>query len=223
MQINVLSYNFHRHFANFEQRKPALDKLLNAYEFDILCAQEFIPSNWKQSLFSKLTNFGIVDTFMNPIFYNKSKFTKVEHIQLKHNKFVALKLQSEKSQFVVCNLHLNYGYYKLNESTRIKQLTGYLNELSKFNSEGFPCIITGDFNCLPTASTLELLHDYKNTYMPGSLKESTLNDYSEIDNGEIIDHTFVKDFDVLSYKIVSELYNDIIPSDHYPIYSCLNL
>lgn len=222
MNLNILSYNFHRHYANFNERKFALNKLLNTYDFDILCAQEYIASN--NRIFEKLqSDFDYIATYMNPIFYKKDKFTLIDYTTGKHNKFVAVKLRHENQIICVCNLHLNYGYYKINESRRIKQLTEYLNILKEFNKENYPTIITGDFNCLPIASTLKLINDYENTYRSGSLKECSYNDYSDYDNGEIIDHTFVKGFDILGYKIVTDKFDGMIPSDHYPIYSNLKL
>ncbi|HRW21283.1 MAG TPA: hypothetical protein P5509_04865 [Bacteroidales bacterium] len=215
MDIKVLSYNFHRRYY-FDIRESLLNDLLNKYEFDILFAQEYLKSN----SFDKLNeNYEKTETYMNPIFYRKDKFELLSFFAAEHNKFVCAKLKhADGQEFYVCNLHLNYGYYKIKETRRIKQLDGYLAMLNTY--EELPTIISGDFNCLPTDETLNLLSDYTNTYISGnSLKEYTNNEYSTVCNNEIIDHTFVKGFDVIDYNIISDDYDGQLPSDHNPVYS----
>lgn len=215
MDIKVLSYNFNRRYY-FDIREPLLNDLLNKYEFDILFAQEYLKSN----SFDKLNeNYEKTETYMNPIFYRKDKFKLLSFFAAEHNKFVCTKLKHVDGQeFYACNLHLNYGYYKIKETKRIKQLGGYLAILNAYKE--LPTIISGDFNCLPTAETLNLLSDYTNTYISGnSLKEYTNNEYSTECNNEIIDHTFVKGFDVIDYNIISDDYDGQLPSDHNPVYS----
>jgi len=219
MHIKILSYNLNRRWSSYDQREPLINDLLNRYEFDIFCPQEYLRS----MKFDKLEkNFERVETYMNPIFYNKDRFTYVSHFAAEHNKFVCVKLREGSQEFYVCNLHLNYGYYMIKETGRIKQLGSYLEMIKDL--EDLPIVLTGDFNCVQTAETLNLMESFTNTYIAGkSLKEYTNNNYSTVCNDEIIDHTFVKGFKVIDYSIICDDYQGALPSDHNPVYSYIKL
>ncbi len=129
-------------------------------------------------------------------------------------------------KFFYMNTHLDYvtkdGENGANE-TKAKSIILLKNKIRELNPQGYPAVLTGDFNTESTDAIFNTLkQDMKDarTSAPRTDHGGTVNDWGT--KNSIIDHIFYSDFKALEYKVVRERYEGVkYISDHYPIYTVL--
>ncbi len=218
----------------WEKRLPAIVKLIELYDFDVLGMQEALQSQL-QDLASHLNHYSYfgkpgasVSGAYTPVFYKKSKFSVLDsgffwfsetdsisglgwdakHIRICNwGKFKNLETDSV---FWVFNMHLdNKGRVAQYKSAEL--LLKKMNEVAA----GEPVIAMGDFNFTPTHSGYKLITDsgFFDVYQAAETwlhKRGTLNLFNlSYGKNYRVDHIFVnKYFQVLYYTAVIDTYFD---------------
>lgn len=132
---------------------------------------------------------------------------------------VQLQDAQNKQPIAVINTHLdNQGETARQESAKL-----LLAEVAKINPQ-YPLLLTGDFNSKANSKTYAILSSAlsdaeKASIAPPLGGNKTFNGFgknTEPDNK--IDFIFTnKKFRVLSYRVDTTTYNNLFPSDHYPV------
>lgn len=98
-------------------------------------------------------------------------------------------------------------------------------------AEGYPVVLTGDFNSIPTSDVVTyVLSDENPRHLLSSRdiaevkkdRKGTFHDFGRIaaDDQEYIDYIFVsKDVKVLNYEVVEDKLDGVFLSDHNPIFA----
>ena len=138
--------------------------------------------------------------------------------------------KTSHKHFFCFNTHFAHD----SDSARIMSSKILLKEVSKI-AEGFPFIITGDFNMPPTStgySVLTGLYEsvplFKDTYIISEKRPSgplyTFNGFSDNTKTGRIDYIFVRSgMKVLDYKTIIKKDNGIYISDHWPVEAVISL
>ena len=122
------------------------------------------------------------------------------------------------NKFYYVNTHLDH---KGTEARRLG-LKLIVDRIAEINPEGYPMVLTGDFNMNPDNPALSDL-DKKMTstkkIAQKSDKKGTFNGWGKSKPGNEIDYIYVSGFNgVKEYKVVDKRYADApFISDHYPI------
>lgn len=133
---------------------------------------------------------------------------------------IAKLLDAQSKQFLhVFNIHLdNEG-----ETARQEGAKMLLSEIAKIDAAS-PILVTGDFNVTAASPTYEIITQAladaeKISITPAVGGEKTFNGFGEnTEPNNKIDFIFVpKSTQVLSHKVDTTIYNNIYPSDHYPV------
>ena len=249
-ELTVVSYNI-RYFNNnadfgkrhWYVRAPLVLRKVEALAPDVLCLQEVHPPQYaflKKHLVGYDSVIGYreergVHSEACPIFYNAARFTLLDsgtfwlsdtpEVQSKFedswhyriSTFVRLQ-DKDGSVFTVYNVHPDYRI----EEVRIRQLLVLADRVRK--TEG-NVIVTGDFNAVKGEKSLEpfeeMLRDSKD--FRGDVFGATFNGFGEKPE-EWIDFIYLpKDCTLVDTGIDKTLYDDVYPSDHYPIYAKVRL
>ncbi|MGN0468035.1 MAG: endonuclease/exonuclease/phosphatase family protein [Acutalibacteraceae bacterium] len=136
--------------------------------------------------------------------------------------YVILKEKESEKQFVVFNTHLDH----VSDEARIKGIGVILEKIDQFGS--LPSMIMGDFNAEEDSETyksvtenfLDVKYQTKNT-----MTSCTYQNYGQELNRNCIDYLVIskKGFTVNSYKVVTDTYDGVYPSDHFPLSVSLTL
>ncbi len=124
-----------------------------------------------------------------------------------------------KLPITVINTHLdNEG-----ETARQQSAKLLLAEVGKINPQ-FPVLVTGDFNTKANSKTYAILSSAlsdaeKTSIAPPLGGNKTFNGFGEnTEPDNKIDFIFTnKKLKVLSYRVDTTIYNNLFPSDHYPV------
>lgn len=224
---------------------------------DIIGLQEVLK-NQSEVLDSVLTAYssvgvgradGIKEGEMNPVFYRKDKYDMVRNLTywLSETPEVPgslgwgasvprivtwMELVDKKSHehFFFFNTH----FANDSDSARIMSSTILLSNVEKI-TEGFPFIITGDFNMLPTSAGYKILTGpaesiplLKDAY---SISEKqpfgpsfTYNGFSDKTGTDRIDYIFVRNgMKVLDHKTVVKKVKNVFISDHWPVEATIQI
>jgi endonuclease/exonuclease/phosphatase family metal-dependent hydrolase len=222
---------------------------------DILGMQEVL---WRQYevLDSVLTDYSSVGVGrndgarageMNPVFFRKERFDMVRTITFwlsdtpdvpgskgwgaslpRIVTWMELVDKNSHEHFFFFNTHFAHD----SDSARIMSSKVLLNEVKKI-AEGFPFIITGDFNMLRTSSSYAILTGptesvplLKDSYVISQKKPQgptyTFNGFSDKPGTGRIDYIFVRDgMKVLDHSTVIKKEKGIFISDHWPVKSTI--
>lgn len=121
--------------------------------------------------------------------------------------------------YIVINTHLDH----ILEETRIEQIKVLISEIKKLNEENLPLILMGDFNDSPNGRVREIILeqlDLKDPWIEAGLAEETTHHAFSGDKatGDRIDWILIpKSFAIEEIKLEKKSFNDIFPSDHYPL------
>ena len=124
--------------------------------------------------------------------------------------------------FYFVNTHLDHQGVE----ARKNGLKLIVDRLDDINPKGYPMVLTGDFNILPTAPELKEL----DACMKSTRKVAAKTDYHRTYNGwgkektdKVIDYIYYSGFaSCLEYQTVTKKYSDRnYISDHYPIFARL--
>lgn len=136
--------------------------------------------------------------------------------------YARLKENATGKEFVVFNTHLDH----ISDEARIKGIQVVLDKIKEFDS--IPAILIGDLNAEEDSATyksaIENFDDVK--YMTEETMTSCTyqNWGTELDR-ECIDYIMVSkdDFEVNSYKVITDTHNGTYSSDHFPLTATLIL
>lgn len=194
-------------------------------------------------------NDGAREGELNPIFFRKDKFDMVRNITfwLSDSPEVAgsmgwgaslprivtwMELVDKKSHkhFFFFNTHFAHD----SDSARLMSSKILLREVNKI-AEGFPFIISGDFNMPPTSTGYSILTGpdesvplLKDSYVITETKPVgpvyTFNGFSDKAKTARIDYIFVRNgMKVLDYKVVIKKEQGIYISDHWPVEALVSI
>ena len=186
---------------------------------------------------------------MNPVFFRKEKFDMVRNItfwlsdspdvagsggwgdsQPRIVTWMELVNKNSHKHFFFFNTHFAHD----SDSARLMSSKILLKEVNKI-AEGFPFIISGDFNMPPTSTGYSILTGpnesvplLKDSYVITEKRPSgpvyTFNGFSDKAQAARIDYIFVRNgMKVLDYKTVIKKENGIFISDHWPVEAVVSL
>ncbi len=180
---------------------------------------------------------------MNPVFYKKDKFDMVRTItfwlsdtpDVPGSKGWGASLPRIVTwmELVRKNTHEHFFYFNTHfahdsDSARIMSSKILLAEVEKI-SEGFPFIVTGDFNMIPGSQGYSILTGtdesiplFKDAYFISEKKpygpSYTFNGFSDKPGSGRIDYVFVKNgLKVSEHNIFIRKEGDVYISDHWPV------
>lgn len=127
-------------------------------------------------------------------------------------------------RFYFVNTHLDH----VGVTARREGLALIYNNIQKMNPEGFPMVLTGDFNVFPDDECLKDISTLMKSARFNSVEADTIGSFSGfgqfgMDNLEKIDYIYFSGFaSSRRFKVVTTSYaGKPYISDHYPIYSDL--
>ncbi len=251
MKIKIISFNIRcvddENGNSIRERAPRLAKILDFYDADVIGFQEFTPP-WtdyidkyfceKYQFFNKYRiDTGWVESA--PILWKKDKFNCLKRGYFwfsdtpekmsggwdteGHNRICLYALLQDKQNgqiFVFMNTHLGFG-----EENQIKSVRLIRQYMEKFSD--YPAFITGDFNMTPdSAPYREMVKAFTDVNeLTVKDRRSTYHGY-ELENNfnEHIDYCFTDNkIRPITFKIIDELIEGKFPSDHYGIYTELEI
>jgi len=130
--------------------------------------------------------------------------------------YVILKEKSTEKEFVVFNTHLDHE----SDEARIKGIQVVLEKILEFG--GLPAVLMGDLNAEESTETYQsAMGDFLDTkyQTENTMTSCTFQAWgTELDN-EGIDYILVskEGFSVDSYKVVTDTYDGVYVSDHFPL------
>ena len=132
-----------------------------------------------------------------------------------------LKHKKSGKKFYFVNTHLDHVGWE----ARKKGLKLIVDRIDSINPEGYPMVLTGDFNMTPDRPEMEEL----NTLMQDTREIAPVTDHYATFHGwgkvdkDIIDYIYVKGWSkCISYETIRKAYADRkFISDHYPIKAVL--
>lgn len=249
MSFNIRYANEHDGKHAWKYRKERVANLIKFYEVDLLGMQEALYGQI-QYLDEQLEEFdwygvgrddGELSGELSPIFYRRSAFELLDkgtfwlsETPEKPSKgwdaaivrivsWVKLKNKQNNREFYYFNTHFDHkGEKAREESARL--ILKKINQIA----EGYPVILTGDFNAGPESQPYEVL-----TSSQGGLQDameiSQLPHYGPLQSfsgfevtpelpGDRIDYVFVsEEVKVLKHGILTEAREGAYPSDHLPV------
>jgi endonuclease/exonuclease/phosphatase family metal-dependent hydrolase len=251
MTLNVRYDNPRDSINAWPKRIPLLVRFISEEKPDLMGLQEVL---WHQYevLDSALSEFSSVGVGrddgarggeLSPVFFRKERFDLVRTItfwlsetpELAGSKgwgaslprivtWVELADKISHEHFYFFNTHFAHD----SDSARIMSSRLLLKEIEKV-AEGFPFIVTGDFNLLPYSTTYSMLTGpaesipvLQDTYFVSQKKPSgptyTLNGFSDRPGTGRVDYIFVKNgLKVLDQSTLVVRDKDLFISDHWPV------
>lgn len=136
--------------------------------------------------------------------------------------YVILEDIETAKQFVIFNTHLDH----ISDEARINGIGVVLDKIKEFGS--LPSLIMGDFNCEEGSETynavtenfLDAKYQTENT-----MTSCTYQNFGKALDRNCIDYFMIskEGFTVNSYKVLTDTYDGVYPSDHFPIVTNLTL
>ncbi len=130
-----------------------------------------------------------------------------------------LKDLNSSKEFYYLNTHFDH----IGEVARTESSKLIINQIGKYTT-GYPVILSGDFNYTSSSEgykiiTKKLFDSKSNSKMESVGDNISFNGFGkDIQPDNKIDFIFVNDkVEVLNHKIDTTTYNDLYPSDHYPV------
>ena len=136
--------------------------------------------------------------------------------------YAILKDNLTEKEFVVFNTHLDH----VSDEARIKGIQVVLDKIKDFGS--IPAILMGDLNAEEDSET------YKNATVnfddvkyktDNTMTSCTYHNWGEALDRNCIDYIMISkgDFNVKSYEVITDTYDGIYTSDHFPLTATLTL
>ena len=251
MSIKAISFNIRccddDNGNSINERAPRLKKILDKYDADVIGFQEFTPpweehieknfANEYEIFYIYRTNTGHIETA--PILWKKDKFNCIKkgYFWLSdtpevmsggwdtygHNRIVFYALLENKTdgkKFAFFNTHFGFG--EENQVKSVKLIQEYMDKYSDY-----PTFITGDFNMIAqTKAYAEMVKKYSDVNEL-TVKDRRTTFHAYYTRGELnahIDFCFINDkVSPIEYKIIDDLIDGKFPSDHYGIFTELNI
>ena len=132
--------------------------------------------------------------------------------------YVILEDLASNKQFVVFNTHLDH----VSDEARIKGIGVVLDKISQFG--GLPSMIMGDFNAEEGSTTYNnVTEDFFDAkyQLDNPMISCTYQNFGKELDSECIDYFMISKtgIEVLDYKVVTDTYDGVYPSDHFPIFA----
>lgn len=249
--IKVMSFNLK--VRGFEERLPYIRELLNKYPFDILCVQELENKQVEKfkAILPGYQMIGeprgsIFSNELCAIFFNTKRFNLMDYETV----WLSNKPNKKKSRFFlsvfprictyvklmdiynneavnVYNTHLDVNF----EFIRSKQARKLKEEIKKHSIVRDLVldninILCGDFNSFLGTDPLRILTNSK-VHLRPVIQEDNIYSRHEmlgVAEGKAIDHIFISNrLDIKSWKLLTDQIDGNWPSDHFPLYTELNL
>ena len=238
---------------NWKFRKDNVCKMITYYQPDLLGMQE-VCHNQMEDLKQGLPHYTALGVGRDdgkeageycPIFFNSQRFTLLEYGNFalseqpetfgvrgwdaSYNRITTWAILKEKSngeKFVFFNTHLdNDGRQARSESVRL-----ILDKVKEI-AQDMPVLITGDFNCTPGGSPLQMLE--KKGMLNASASAAitygpsvSFHGFGQLPREKqvLLDYVFVTDgAKVDRYRVIEDTPDDGFLSDHYPVLVGLTL
>lgn len=247
MKIKVISFNIRSmddpNGHSIAERAPRLKKVLEPYDADVIGMQEYVPL-WeehiarefgdKYEIFNKYrTQTGWIESA--PILWKKDKLECIKKgyfwlsdtpevesrgwDTLPHNRictFAILRDRNSGEEFCFMNTHFGFGDECQVKSSAL--IAKYARELSEL-----PTFVTGDFNMTANSKGYEEItrHLADVNMLTARDMRSTYHGYDlSVERDSHIDYCFVNDkVTAISQRIIDEVVGGKFPSDHFGIYS----
>jgi endonuclease/exonuclease/phosphatase family metal-dependent hydrolase len=251
MTMNIRYDNPDDSINAWPNRLPVFSRFVSEEKPDILGLQEVL---WHQYLAmdSVLQEYASVGVGredgarggeMNPVFFRKARFDLVRTLtfwlsgtpEVPGSKgwgaslprivtWLELADKTNHAHFYFFNTHFAHD----SDSARIMSSRILLKEVGKI-AEGFPFIVTGDFNMLPYSTGYSILTGpdesvpvLKDAYFASEKKPAgptfTFNGFSDKPGTGRVDYIFVKNgLRVLNHRTLNEKDREIFISDHWPV------
>jgi endonuclease/exonuclease/phosphatase family metal-dependent hydrolase len=130
--------------------------------------------------------------------------------------YLMLQRKSDGKIFVHVNTHLDHT----SATARDKQVAVLIAELERFSQ--YPVLVTGDFNCNKTSAVWKSMqdHGYVDSSLVADTAETGITFHNYGSSSSIIDFCFVTNdrLQVSYYKVITEAFNGMRPSDHNPLF-----
>ncbi len=186
---------------------------------------------------------------MNPVFFRKEKFDMVRNITFWLSDYpevagsrgwgASLPRIVTWMELVNKNSHKHFFFFNTHfahdsDSSRLMSSNILLKEVNKI-ADGFPFIISGDFNMPPTSTGYSILTGpdesvplLKDSYVITEKKPSgpvyTFNGFSDKAKTARVDYIFVRNgMRVLEYKTVIKKEHGVFISDHWPVEAVVSI
>ena len=132
--------------------------------------------------------------------------------------YVILEDLSSQKQFVVFNTHLDH----ISDEARIKGIGVVLDKIAQFG--GLPSMIMGDFNAEEGSTTYNnVTKDFLDAkyQLENPMISCTFQDFGKDLDHECLDYFMISKtgIKVEDYKVVTDTYDGVYPSDHFPIFA----
>lgn len=226
---------------SWEYRRPLVIDTIRKQNADIIGFQEVKPVSY-EFLKEQLKEFDSIVTWRedceepegNPVFYKEELYTLVdkgsfwlsetpEVMSIDWNSgcyricsYVILIEKATEKKFVVFNTHLDNA----SEEARIRGIRVILNKMVEFGS--LPAILMGDFNAIEDSDTYRSAVTYlldTRLQAKETMQSRTFHNWgSETETG-CIDYMLISKtgFEVNSYQVVTDTYDGVYVSDHFPL------
>ncbi|MBK7429264.1 MAG: endonuclease/exonuclease/phosphatase family protein [Saprospiraceae bacterium] len=181
-------------------------------------AGEFSPIFFNKRLFEKEKNgtFWLAEDITKP---GKGWDAALPRIA----SWVQLRNRKTGKQFIVYNTHFDHvGKMARTESFKL------IANQAKANATSMPAIIMGDLNTVPEEESIagfKQTQIWQDAFEVAKIKHGptcTFNGFSPVHPERRIDYIFCnQDFEVKSYLSISEIYDGVFPSDHWPVLASL--
>ena len=136
--------------------------------------------------------------------------------------YVILKDNASEKEFAVFNTHLDHA----SNAAKINGIKLIMSKISEYGT--LPIVLMGDFNSNEDSKTYEIatetLLDTK-YQTPNTMTSCTYQNWGKSLNRKCIDYILISDtgFTVNSYKVITDTYNGVYASDHFPVSVSLTL
>ena len=175
------------------------------------------------------------------ILYKTDKFTKHSdgwfcHSENPNTANTYFKISTDKQPRIstwVILTHKETGrkFFYLNTHTTIddsRELEiGLIREqVGKLNTKKLPVILSGDWNLVEDDSWMEpITKNYSSARRTAPVTDNcyTFHWWETSSKRRQIDHIYYKDLECLEFHTVNQRWNDLLVSDHYPIYAKFNM
>lgn len=130
--------------------------------------------------------------------------------------YVILKEKSTEKEFVVFNTHLDH----VSDEARIKGIRVVLDKIAEFG--GLPAVLMGDLNAEEDTETYtSAMEDFLDSkyQTENTMTSCTFQAWGTELDRDCIDYILVskEGFSVNSYKVVTDTYDGVYVSDHFPL------
>ena len=248
MELKVISFNIRycddKDGNSIAERAPRLAQVTRGYDADIIALQEHtVP--WENHIERIFPEYEIFNKYRSvhelesaPILWKRDKFECVDkgYFWLSDTpevesrgwdslyncwrmcEYVVLKHIESGKIFTHMNTHFGFGDKGQIDSARL------IYEYSKKISE-YPTFVTGDFNMTPESKGYEEMTKYFTDVnsVTANDRRTTYHGYGTV-NDEHIDYCFINEkIKPISLKLIDELVDGGYASDHYGVYTVLEL